>query len=490
VEKPAKERRIGRDYRLGRAPDAEFRIEAGRAIRRDHARIRVEPAGPRLVARGPVRINGQPVREVLLHDRDLLQLGRTTLLRVHVPGPDGEPFALVPAGLSARSREHDRVSWPRVLGGVVAFAALVASAALVVHATRPEEDDTRRAELVYERRRTDIHLERVREEVERKVGEVERSLAHMQSGVDARIRRAVTDHPELRAARVAVEQLRDDRGAAERVIARCSPSVCVVQGAYAFGREVDGKWRTLHEVDHGTDPEDNIPLSLDGKGEVFKIEYTGTGFLVDRTGLVLTNRHIAQPWWKNEAADPILEAGFEARFLYLRAYFPGRTRAIAFDPAQSVVSDEADLAVLVGAADGVVLPEPLALSAHDDLPSGRRIVLLGYPSGLSALLARANEEEARRLSDEEPFDPIRILDALAQRGLVRPLPTQGHVNDLVAGKLLFDAPSEVGGSGAPVLDLEGSVVAVNYGILKAFSGANFGVPVRYARPLLARAQRR
>ena len=73
---------------------------------------------------------------------------------------------------------------------------------------------------------------------------------------------------------------------------------------------------------------------------------------------------------------------------------------------------------------------------------------------------------------------------------MRPLPTQGHVNDLVSGKLVFDAPSAVGGSGAPVLDMDGNVVAVNYGILKAFKGANFGVPVRFARPLLAAARER
>ncbi|MHC4937415.1 MAG: trypsin-like peptidase domain-containing protein [Planctomycetota bacterium] len=486
MENPVKER----EFRLGRAPESEFRIEAARGIRRHHATIREESDGLRLHARGPVRLNGQPVRHVLLHDKDLLQLGHATLLRIHMPGEKGNPIALEPAGRPARARSDDRVSVARIAVGVIAFATLVASAALVVHVTRPPEEGARRAELVFERQRTDTHIDRVREDITRKLGAVERSLAHMDSGVDARIRRAVADNPELRAARVAVEELKDSREAAERVIARCAPSVCVIQGAYAFGREVDGEWRYLREIDKQAEVDDNVPLSLDGKGEVFRIEYTGTGFLVDAGGLVLTNRHIAQPWWKNEAATPIVSAGFEPRFLYLRAYFPGRTRPIVFDPQKSVPADDADLAVLAGSAEGLVLPDPLPLARHDALPGGRPVVLLGYPTGLSALLARANDEEAKRLSEQEPFDPIRILDALAAQGLVRPLPTQGHVNDLVAGKLLFDAPSEVGGSGAPVLDLEGRVVAVNYGILKAFSGANFGVPVRFARPLLERARKR
>jgi S1-C subfamily serine protease len=62
------------------------------------------------------------------------------------------------------------------------------------------------------------------------------------------------------------------------------------------------------------------------------------------------------------------------------------------------------------------------------------------------------------------------------------------VGDVLDDKILFDAPTAVGGSGGPLVDLEGRVVAVNYGILKAFSGANFGVPVSRAEALLARAR--
>ena len=72
---------------------------------------------------------------------------------------------------------------------------------------------------------------------------------------------------------------------------------------------------------------------------------------------------------------------------------------------------------------------------------------------------------------------------------MRPLPTRGHISDLVAGKLLFDAPTAVGGSGGPLFNLAGRVVAVNYGILKSFRGANFGVPVLHAHALLAKARR-
>ena len=87
------------------------------------------------------------------------------------------------------------------------------------------------------------------------------------------------------------------------------------------------------------------------------------------------------------------------------------------------------------------------------------------------------------------FDPGAILDELAGRGLVRPLPSRGHLSDLLPDKVLFDAPSEVGGSGGPLLDLEGRVIAVNYGILKAYDRANFGVPIRRALDLIEKARR-
>jgi S1-C subfamily serine protease len=498
------ERDSARELRIGRARGVDFRVGARWGVRRDHARILVDSEGAAVLrARGPVRIHGQPIREVRLRDGDLVQVGRAALIRVSIPGPDGSPIGLQDAGRPASAHHGSHLSIPRILVATLAFATLIVTAALVVNATRPAPPGVEEAlaaarsdrdsDLARERRRVDTQIETMQIEVDRRLGDVKRSLSNMDSAVDARVKRAVASSPELQAAQDAIGDLVENRRAAERVIADCSPAVCVVQGAYAFGRKVRGEWRFLRELDAQPDPNDeaneNLPLSLEGRGEVFKVEYTGTGFLADRAGIVLTNRHIAQPWWKNDAAAPILDAGFEARFLYLRAYFPGRKRAVTFDPAQSIVSNDADLAALRFHLDAEALPLPLPLASSDQLPRGRRIVMLGFPSGLSALLARGDEEESERLSTSDDFDPIKVLDTLAARGYVRPLPAQGHVNDLVADKLLFDAPSEVGGSGAPVLDLEGRVVAINYGILKAFSGTNFGVPSRFAARLLDRARK-
>lgn len=446
-------------------------------------------------------MRGHPIREVQLHDGDLIQMGRRLLLRVRIPGSAGEPIALIEAGRSAPAH-GSHLSMARIVVATIAFLTVIGTAAIVVNATRPpdegvqealaEERSQRSSTMAEERRRNEGQIEDIRVEVARRLGDVSRSISQMDQGVDARIERAVALNPRLQAAHEAIGRLSQEQRAAERVIERASPAVCVVQGAYGFGRKIDGKWRFLRELaaDADTETDEDLPLSLEGKGKIFTVEYTGTGFLAHAKGIVLTNRHIAQPWWKNEAATPIIEADFEPRFVYLRAYFPGRKEPVNFDPAATCLAEKADLATLAFKPEGEPLPQPLTLADTEGLPRGRRIVMLGYPSGLSALLARDNEDESLRLSTSDDFDARVVLDTLAERGLVRPLPAQGHINDLLHDKLLFNAPSQVGGSGAPVLDLDGHVIAVNYGILKAFSGTNFGVPARLAKPLLERALHR
>jgi serine protease Do len=51
-------------------------------------------------------------------------------------------------------------------------------------------------------------------------------------------------------------------------------------------------------------------------------------------------------------------------------------------------------------------------------------------------------------------------------------------------QITFDAQTATGGSGGPLLDLDGRVVGVIFGVMREFGGANLAVPIHRALPLL------
>jgi S1-C subfamily serine protease len=83
-----------------------------------------------------------------------------------------------------------------------------------------------------------------------------------------------------------------------------------------------------------------------------------------------------------------------------------------------------------------------------------------------------------------------VAEALAVRGLIRPSTTQGHIGDVTPSDIVFDAPTTQGGSGGPVFNKSGRVVAVEYAVLGRFGGNSFGVPVRFAHELLRSTRKR
>jgi len=475
-----------------------------------HALLVLDDGAAQVRPQGQVLLNGRPASEAPIRDGDVIELGEGVRLRVRLSQGVVARLPLGPARVF-----HGRAGALLTL----VFLAILVGGAYV--AARPRPRDQVADRLKSERARQDAlraaqeraHLGRIaslqgeirdleermadRADVDTRIGEVRRAVAEMGTDVLKRvgteIDASLERRPELKETRDALQRLEERDAAAARIIDAHAKSVCLIQGAYGFAKKGDdGKWRFLREAE----PEmikdvplagDKVPLTLAGKGQVFTVEYTGTGFLADAKGIVLTNRHIAQPWWKNESAAPLLEDGYEARFVRLRAYFPGRQTPVDFDTSRITAAGDVDLAALrFEPFEG--MPAPIPLAPKGSAFAGQRVLLLGYPSGLDALLARGEEDLAVRVSGGASSQADELLDALSRKGLVRPLPTQGHIGDVLEDKILFDAPTAVGGSGGPLVDLEGRVVAVNYGILKAFAGANFGVPVARAEALLARAR--
>ena len=275
--------------------------------------------------------------------------------------------------------------------------------------------------------------------------------------------------------------------AAEGIIGANEPSVCLLYVAVAFREKESGLRLRYAGIDPQGEPigdSDGKPvLTLDGHGPEVRLDVFGTGFLADSSGKVITNRHVAQPWWKDEEMDSLINQGFQPEIVRIRAYFPGDSRA--FHAEIEKISDDTDLASIRVDLQGLVRPSLAVDRDKNAAKSGESIVLIGYATGLAGILARADEESAQQIMAKSDGVVSAVLDELARRNLIRPIVTQGHVGDVLTDKIVFDAQTTSGGSGGPLLDADGKVIGITYAVLSGFGGSNFGIPARFTAPLLA-----
>ena len=156
----------------------------------------------------------------------------------------------------------------------------------------------------------------------------------------------------------------------------------------------------------------------------------GTGFVVDKTGLIATNMHVI--------------VGGESIFVIL----PDRRKF----PILEVTSHDAsvDLAIVRIAARDLPV---LALGDSDNVRAGDPIVAIGHPLGLEDTVSNGL------------VSAVRTIDGLSV--------------------LQISAPIAPGSSGGPIFNERGEVVGVCTALLQGGQNLNFGVPSKYVRKLLA-----
>ncbi len=169
---------------------------------------------------------------------------------------------------------------------------------------------------------------------------------------------------------------------------------------------------------------------------------TGSGFVIDEEGHVLTNAHVV------EGAD-------EVRVSIGEDGDPVTAKVVGADPST-------DLALLDADADSSEL-HPLPLGESKDLAVGDPVVAIGNPLG---------------------------LDHTATAGIVSAL---GRTIDSpngfsITNAIQTDAPINPGNSGGPLFDAEGDVVGINSQIATAGGqgniGIGFAVPAETAREVV------
>jgi len=281
--------------------------------------------------------------------------------------------------------------------------------------------------------------------------------------------------------------VQSDSEAAEGVIRTYAPSVCLLHVSVAFRDRNSGRLLRYGGITPAGEPlkdsDGNIIYSLDGRAPEVRQDFFGTGFIVG-DGRILTNHHVAQPWWKNDEMDAALKQGLEPVIAEFTAYFPDQSNGIPVEIAQ--ISDDADLALLRGDLSNLKRPTLRLDSRKEAAISGQSLISLGYATGISAILARAGDDTVDQILKVSGGDPKLVMSELAKRKLIRPLVTQGHIGDVLTDKIVYDAQTTSGGSGGPLMNKDGRVIGVTFAVVRGFGGSNFGVPIRYAEQLLKR----
>jgi S1-C subfamily serine protease len=152
-----------------------------------------------------------------------------------------------------------------------------------------------------------------------------------------------------------------------------------------------------------------------------------------------------------------------------------------------ILSADTDLALLRTESDPPFDPQALPLSASQP-PAGDLVTVIGYPMGISGMVAKSPPAVYERLAYRH--DDIGAANELAALSLIRPSATVGHLGDVVGNKLIYDAPTAHGGSGGPVFNSQGEVIAVNAAYMDGFSGGTLGVSVQALRPLIEAAAKK
>ena len=264
-------------------------------------------------------------------------------------------------------------------------------------------------------------------------------------------------------------------------------------------------------------------------------DHTGSGFVINEQGFILTNKHVASSWgsvyedfhnnnWSRgsvytirsdrhetmrnvdgvrnlnqwipdnggylfEAArpNPISndERDFYGRNDVLTVQFPGTREEINATLLRA--SGEADVAEIK--VDSTQSLSKLELADDNTVQIGQKIILLGYPGVSQETYGVQQSNEGGRLRDKVVYIP----EPTVTEGVVAKLPTKTDRQDQNNGMTMIGSTGDTyqldifagpGHSGGPVIDSTGKVIAIMSMRRISAEHVSFAVPVSYVRELL------
>jgi S1-C subfamily serine protease len=289
------------------------------------------------------------------------------------------------------------------------------------------------------------------------------------------------------------EEIRNSLSLAPKLRSDYGGGVCLIAGSYYFVEQGTGRPLRYPEVqtnEEGTvvqNSSESLQLTPEGNGPVYEREFVGTGFYVG-SGYVLTNHHVAQPWRADEGAQSLASTvSSQPRLKKLTAYFPDLPQPITLKFKLAATQDDLAVCLLDVKETPTSIPVLPLDKNSDAMGVGKTVVMMGYPSGPDRLLALRDDAEARMIQARCGASLETLLGCLSEKNRIQPLTTQGNITDFADRRIVYDARTAEGGSGAPLFGQSGRVIGINFAVFTENSASNFAVPAKYAMTLLQRA---
>ena len=177
--------------------------------------------------------------------------------------------------------------------------------------------------------------------------------------------------------------------------------------------------------------------------QVFPQKGTGSGFIINPDGQILTNNHVVQ--------------GAQQLTVKLADQKEYKAKVLARDP-------RSDLALIRIETSGK-LPS-LHLGESDNLVVGQKVLAIGNPFGFQGTLTTGIVSSLDRTIQTEDSQ----------------IPLEGMIQ--------ADAAINPGNSGGPLLDSHGNVIGINTAIYgQSYSGIGFAMPINRAKTMLEEIQK-
>jgi serine protease Do len=177
----------------------------------------------------------------------------------------------------------------------------------------------------------------------------------------------------------------------------------------------------------------------------FKERASGSGFVYDKSGLILTDDHVVHGAQKITA---IFENGDKA-------------------PA-TIFGEDPDNDVALVKVDYNKLPPPLPLGDSSKIEKGQWTIAIGEPLELQQTVT------------------VGVASAIGRNEQIT---TDTGVQRSFKNLLQTSAPINPGNSGGPLIDLEGDVIAINQSVAQPAQGIGFAVPANTIKESIALIQK-